>query len=146
MSAFNNIMWHFDQGVTGFFGQWNTYTSAIATVVVIILSYQVFTRRDADTHPMLLARQAQPSPVRQEGESSVYRSHASPHGMPLNSGLNVKEPGASKWSKGRDGDLRDIWRQAVIGTAEAEGKPAGKGKILTVLGKENIVEHSIGMP
>lgn len=64
--------------------------------------------------------------------------------MPLNTGLNVKDPGASKWSRGRDGDIRDVWRQAVNGVSE-QGKPAGKGKILTVLGAEKVIEHSLGM-
>lgn len=141
---FENAMWQLDQGVTGLFGQWNAWSTAIATLLVMLLSYQLFNRTDPDTHPLLLARQAQPSPVRQKGESSVYRSHSSPHGMPLNSGLNVKDPGASKWSRGREGDLRDVWRQAVSGTSD-EGRPAGKGKILEVLGGEKVIEHRLGM-
>lgn len=64
--------------------------------------------------------------------------------MSLNVGLNVKDPGASKWSRGRDGDLRDVWRQAIRGTTE-EGKPSAKGKILTVLGEEKVIEHKLGM-
>lgn len=141
---FENIMWQLDQGVTGLVYQWNGWSTAIATALVMFLSYQIFSRTDPDTHPLLLARQAQPSPVRQPGESSVYRSHSAPHGMPLNAGLNVKDPGASKWSRGRDGDIRDVWRQAVKGTSE-EGKPVGKGKILTVLGADKVIEHSLGM-
>ncbi|KAJ4388934.1 hypothetical protein N0V93_006396 [Gnomoniopsis smithogilvyi] len=139
---FENVMWQVDQGVTGLVYQWNGWSTAIATVLIVFLSYQLFSRTDPDTHPLLLARQAQPSPVRQPGESSVYRSHSAPHGMPLNAGLNVKDPGASKWSRGRDGDIRDVWRQAVKGTSE-EGKPVGKGKILTVLGADKVVEHSL---
>lgn len=141
---FENAMWQLDQGVTGFFGQWNSWSTAIATALVMILSYSVFSRRDPDTHPLLLARQAQPSPVRQKHESSVYRSHSAPHGMPLNSGLNVKDPGASKWSRGRDGDIRDVWRRAVNGTPEGEGQPGIKGKIFEVLGAEKVVEHKLG--
>lgn len=137
-------MWQFDEGITGLFGQWNTWTTGIVTFLVVFLSYQLFTRRDPDTHPLLLARQAQPSPVRQDGESSVYRSHSAPHGMPLNAGLNVKDAGAAKWSRGRDGDLRDIWRQAVSGTAQGD-KPIGRGKILTVLGEEKVIEHKLGV-
>ena len=67
--GFDNWMWHFDEGVTGFFGQWNAYTSTLLTLLLGIVSYHIFTRQDPDTHPMLLARQAQGSPVRQEGES-----------------------------------------------------------------------------
>lgn len=144
MALFEKAMWHVDEGITGLFGQWNTWTTGISTFLVVYLSYHLFARSDPDTHPLLLARQAQPSPVRQEGESSIYRSHSSPHGMPLNAGLNVKDPGAAKWSRGRDGDLRDIWRQAVRGTPEA-GELAGKGKILTVLGDDNAIEYDLGM-
>lgn len=142
MGLYEKAMWQFDEGITGLFGQWNAWTTGIATFLAVFLSYQLFARRDPDTHPLLLARQAQPSPVRQEGESSVYRSHSSPHGMPLNSGLNVKEPGAAKWFRGRDGDLRDVWRQAVRGASEAD-KPVGKGKILTVLGDDKATEHQL---
>jgi hypothetical protein len=88
---------------------------------------------------MLLARQAVPSTVRNEGESAVYRSQAAPHGMPLNSGLNVKDTGVSKWSRGRDGDLRDIWRKVVEG-----GENGAKGRLLTVLGSQKVNEHKLG--
>lgn len=141
---FENAMWQLDQGVTGLVYQWNGWSTAIVTTLVMVLTYAMYSRTDPDTHPFLLARQAQASPVRQPAESSVYRSHSAPHGMPLNTGLNVKDPGASKWSRGRDGDIRDVWRQTVTGTSEP-GKPVGKGKILTVLGGEKVIEHSHGM-
>ena len=45
------------------------------------------------------------------------------------------------YSAGRDGDLRDIWRRV---TGEfALGNKEGSGKIFTVYGKEEVVEHSI---
>ncbi|WYZ38842.1 hypothetical protein EsH8_III_000756 [Colletotrichum jinshuiense] len=142
--GFDNVMHRLDEGVSGLFGQWNAYTTALVTLLVVIVSYRIVSSQDPDTHPMLLARQAQGSPVRQEGESPVYRSHSAPHGMPLNSGLNVKDPGASKWSRGRNGDLRDIWRRAATGGSDEDGKPvAGKGRLLTVLGSENVVEHQL---
>jgi len=143
MGAFDNLMLSLDEAVSGFFGQWNAYTSLIATIFVGFLTYQLFSRQDPDTHPMLLARQSQGSPVRHPGESPVYRSQASPHGMPLNAGLNVKEPGASRWSRGRDGDLRDVWRQAVAGVQEDGPTKGAKGRILTVLGTEHVTEHSL---
>lgn len=144
MGFFDNLMLQLDEGVTGLFGQWNAYTSIIVTLFLGFITYQLATRTDPDTHPMLLARQADASRVRQEGESAVYRSHAAPHGMPLNSGINVKEPGASKWSRGRDGDLRDVWRQAVNGV-QTDGPDTGaKGRIFTVLGSENVTEHRLG--
>jgi hypothetical protein len=94
---------------------------------------------------MLLARQAQASPVRQEGQSAVFRSHSAPHGIPLNSGLNIKDPGDSKWTRGRDGDLRDVWRRVIAGGLDREGKETGEiGKIFTVLGYNHIVEHELG--
>ncbi|TDZ12780.1 Long-chain-fatty-acid--CoA ligase 3 [Colletotrichum spinosum] len=144
MGFFDNIMLQLDEGVSGFFGQWNAYTTGLFTLLVAIVSYRIFSSQDPDTHPMLLARQAQGSPVRQKGESPVYRSHSAPHGMPLNTGLNVKDPGASKWSRGRDGDLRDIWKRAAFGAPDEDGKPSvGKGRLLTVLGSENVLEHKL---
>jgi hypothetical protein len=57
--------------------------------------------------------------------------------------LNVKDPGAPKWTAGRRGDLRDIWKTAVRGALNEDGTTSGKqGKIYTVLGK-NAVEHSL---
>jgi hypothetical protein len=128
-----------DEAIASLVGQWNPYSTALVTVLLAIVSYRVLVTREPDVHPMLLARQAVPSPVRNEGESPIYRSQASPHGMPLNAGLNVKDEGASKWARGRDGDLRDVWRKAVRGN---DG--GGKGKILTVLGKQNVVDHKLG--
>ncbi|KAL1836649.1 hypothetical protein VTJ49DRAFT_4824 [Mycothermus thermophilus] len=132
-----------DEGVTGLFAQWNVWTSIISTTLIGFLTYQLVTRQDPDIHPFLLARQAQGSPVRYPGESSVYRSHAAPHGMPLNASLNVKEPGASKWARGRDGDLRDVWRQAVNGVLDEGPDKGATGRILTVLGTDKVVEHSL---
>ncbi|RHZ68978.1 hypothetical protein CDV55_107175 [Aspergillus turcosus] len=59
------------------------------------------------------------------------------------SGLNIKDPGAPRWTSGRRGDLRDIWKAAVRGAVSENGKVSGKqGKIYTVLGKK-AVEHSL---
>jgi hypothetical protein len=143
MTFFDQLMLQLDEGVTGLFGQWNAYSTLIVCLLSGFITFQVLTRREPDTHPFLLARQARGSPVRQENESPVYRSLAAPHGMPLNSGLNVKEPGASKWARGRDGDLRDIWRQVVAGVQEDGPTKGAKGRILTVLGTEHVTEHSL---
>ncbi|KAK4159373.1 peroxisomal long chain acyl-CoA synthetase 7 [Cladorrhinum sp. PSN259] len=143
MGFFDNLLLSVDEGITGLFAQWNVYTSVIFTLFAGIVTYQIATRQDPDTHPFLLARQAQGSPVRQPGESPVYRSQAAPHGMPLNSGLNVKDPGASKWARGRDGDLRDIWRQAIAGVQEEGPNQGDKGRILTVEGTEHVTEHKL---
>lgn len=128
-----------DNGITELVGSWNVYSTVLVTVLVGVVSYRALSMREADIHPMLLARQAVASPVRHEGESAVYRSQAAPHSMPLNSGLMVKDPGMSKWSRGRNGDLRDVWRRVADG-----GDEGAKGKILTVLGSENVVEHKLG--
>jgi hypothetical protein len=138
----DQLMLKLDETLTGVLGQWDIYTTSIFTVLIAFFIYQVATTRDPDTHPMLLARQAQASPVRQEGESAVFRSHSAPHGIPLNTGLGIKDPGDSKWSRGRDGDLRDVWRKYVAGVVDKEGKPTGEGGgILTVMGSEKIVVH-----
>ncbi|KAI9822632.1 MAG: hypothetical protein M1827_000351 [Pycnora praestabilis] len=123
---------------------WSIYTTIIALVFVAFLSYPLLTWEDPDTHPFLLARQSYAAPVRQAGESAVYRSLETPPGEPLKTGLRVKDPGTSKWAPGRDGDLRDIWRQAVKGSADQAGGASGNmGKILTVLGREEVVEHAL---
>src|ERR1700709_357577 len=121
MGVGDNLMLKLDETVTGVLGQWDVYTSTIAAVLIGFFAYQVLSTRDPDAHPMLLARQSQASPVRQEGQSPVFRSHSAPHGMPLNSGLNVKDPGDSKWARGRNGDLRDIWRKTITGPVDQEG-------------------------
>ena len=57
---------------------------------------------------------------------------------------DVKDPGAPKWTGGRRGDLRDIWKAAVRGALNEDGTISGKqGKIYTVLVKKAI-EHSLG--
>ncbi|GAP93111.1 putative amp-dependent synthetase ligase protein [Rosellinia necatrix] len=140
--SFGGLLAQLDDGLSALIGQWNGYSTGILTVLVMLVTYSVTNRVEPEIHPMLLARQGHGSPVRQEGESPIYRSNAAPHSMPLNSGLNVKEAGASKWAQGRDGDLRDIWRKAIKGPTEAEGSN-GKGRILTVLGSEKVVESKL---
>lgn len=144
MGLGDNLMLRLDETVTHVLGQWDLYTTGIFAVLISVWIYTVITSRDPDAHPMLLARQAQPSPVRKEGESAVFRSHSAPHGMLLNSGLSIKDAGDSKWSRGRDGDLRDIWRRVVAGGLDREGKETGEfGKLFTVLGSEQVIEHSL---
>jgi hypothetical protein len=144
--GFDDLMLKLDETVTSVLRQWDLYTTGLFVLLITVFIYTVVSARDPDAHPMLLARQAQASPVRKEGESAVFRSHSAPHGIPLNSGLNIKDPGDSKWSRGRDGDLRDVWRRVVAGGLDREGKETGEiGKILTVLGSENIIEHNLGM-
>lgn len=62
----------------------------------------------------------------------------------MKTGLNVKDPDAPKWTAGRDGDLRDVWRRAMAGPVGNDGKPTGKpGKVVSVLGKEEVIEFSL---
>ncbi|GAW18976.1 hypothetical protein ANO14919_084600 [Xylariales sp. No.14919] len=140
--SFGGFLAQLDDGLSSLIGQWNVYSTGIVTLLVLLITYSITSRVEPEIHPMLLARQGHGSPVRQEGESPIYRSNAAPHSMPLNSGLNVKEPGASKWAQGRDGDLRDVWRKAVSGSSEGDGAK-GKGRIFTVLGSERVVEHKL---
>ncbi|KAL4868542.1 hypothetical protein BDV12DRAFT_102441 [Aspergillus spectabilis] len=122
---------------------WNIYTSLIAGAIITLAVVSFVTSKDPEIHPFLLARQSTSFPVRQPGESAVHRSLETPHGFPLRSGLNVKDPGAPKWTSGRNGDLRDVWKAAMRGKVEENGTISGKkGKIYTVLGKQ-AVEHSL---
>ena len=131
-----------DAFLVDLFAGWNNTTTVLATIILIYIAYPWLTWRDPDTHPLLLARQSTSSPVRRKGESAIHRSLESPHGYPLKSGLNVKEPGAPRWSAGRTGDLRDVWRRAVQGHLNDDGTLSGKkGKFLTVLGVEQVVEQ-----
>lgn len=129
-----------DSQLEQLFSGWSIYTTIISLSFVAYLLYPVLFSPEPDTHPLLLARQATASPIRQPGESAIFRSLETPHGYPLRSGLNVKDPGAPKWTSGRDGDIRDIWKQAVGGPADADGKSSGSpGRVLTILGKEEII-------
>ena len=131
-----------DAAIAEFFSSWNIYSTLLVLLLVVFLTYPLLTGREPDTHPFLLARQAQIAPIRHSGESAVYRAIDMPHGYPLRAGLGVKDPGAPRWSSGRPGDLRDIWRVAVRGAVKEDGTPTGeKGKILTILGSEKVVDH-----
>jgi hypothetical protein len=69
-----------DGAISDLLAGWNTYTTLIAFSVIGFLTWVVYDSVDADTHPLLLARQAQASYVRQPGESAVFRSPETPHG------------------------------------------------------------------
>ncbi|KAI9654939.1 MAG: hypothetical protein M1821_005692 [Bathelium mastoideum] len=138
-----NFLEQLDAKLAEVLSGWNLYTAVISLVILGFLVYPLLTWKDPDTHPLVLARQATAAPVRQSGESAVYRSLETPHGYPLKTGLNVKDPGAPRWSSGRDGDLRDVWRQASGEVkSQQDEKPLPPGKILTVYGREEVIEHS----
>ena len=124
--------------------EWNATSTALLVIFLVILGYSVFSAGEPDVHPYLLARQATTSPIRQSGQSAVYRAIEIPYGYPLRGGLGVKDPSAPRWTSGRDGDLLDIWRRAVQGPANDDGSPTGeKAKIVTVLGRETTIENNI---
>lgn len=135
------ILEQIDAQLENLFKDWGLLTTIIAFLLLIFVIYPTVTAREADTHPFLLHRQANVSPVRQPGESAVYRSLNTLHGYPLLSGLNVKESGENKWANGKPGDLRDIWRRAS-GQAGEDGSPhTNIGKITTIIGVDEHVEH-----
>ena len=47
--------------------------------------------------------------------------------------MNVKDAGAPKWAAGKDGDLRDVWKQALKGVG---GKNEDTLRVVSVLGNE----------
>ena len=134
-----SILQSIDDQLDQLFTGWNIYSTLLAVVILVYLFSPLFLGTEPDTHPFLLHRQATPSPVRQPGESAVYRSIEVPHGYPLRTGLNVKDEGAPKWAAGRDGDLRDIWREA----SKSRGSPAEgkKAQIISVKGKDEPLYH-----
>lgn len=140
----NSTLESLDSSLASILSDWSFTTTVLALTIVAVLLYPLFTSSDPDTHPLLLARQAQASPVRNRGQSAFYRSPESPHGYPLKSGLNVKEAGAPRWASGKDGDLRDIWREVTRGgNVGADGKPIPSGLIMSVFGKADVVEHKV---
>jgi hypothetical protein len=64
---------------------WNLYTTLITFGILGFVGFVIYDSADADTHPLLLARQAQASYVRQPRESAVFRSPETPHGCRMNS-------------------------------------------------------------
>ena len=69
-----------DSIIASVFSGWNIYSSALTFGIFGFIAWVIFDTQDADTHPLLLARQAVASYVRQPGESAIYRSPETPHG------------------------------------------------------------------
>lgn len=69
-----------DQGIAEFLSGWNIYSTILTLALLGFVGYVIYDTQDADTHPLLLARQAQASYVRQPGESAIFRSPEIPHG------------------------------------------------------------------
>ena len=139
-----SILQQLDAQLENILAGWNIYTIIIAFVLGVYLVSPLLLYIEPDVHPLLLARQSSASYVRQPKESAVFRSLETPHGYPLKSGLNVKDAGQPKWTSGRDGNLTDVWRRAVSGPVDADGKPTGEqaGKVIISHGKEKVIEYS----
>ena len=139
-----NIVEQLDQQIAQTFSQWNLYTTIICLIIVAFVVYPIVYPDEPDTHPLLLARQSTASAIRNKNESAIYRSPEVPHGYPLKTGLNVKDAGAPRWASGKDGDLRDAWREVQKGGKTGDdGKSVPSGLIMTALGKEEVVEHNV---
>ncbi|KAK5116183.1 hypothetical protein LTR62_008509 [Meristemomyces frigidus] len=124
--------------------QWSVTTTLLALVIVAVVAYPIIYPSDPDTHPLLLARQTSAAPIRNKGSSAAYRSPEVPYGTQLRSGLNVRDVGAPRWASGKDGDIRDIWREVTRGGSSGEdGKPIPTGLIMTILGRDEVVEHKV---
>jgi hypothetical protein len=130
-----------DAAIASFFASHNPVTYLLIGVISVLVLYPLFSSSDPETHPFLLARQASAAPVRNEGESSLYRALDVPHGYPLRYSLGVKEPGAPKWTSGRQGDVRDVLAKAVRGPVKEDAGYDGSkvGKIWTLLGTDKAV-------
>lgn len=144
MAQSQSLLQQLDWQLESILAGWSIYSTVLALALVTYLLYPVFFSPEPDTHPLLLARQAAASPVRQPGESAIFRSPETPYSYPLRTGLNVKDPGTQKWMSGRDGDLRDVWKQALQGPPGSDNSAAAApGKVLTVLGKEQVIEYKL---
>ena len=151
-----NLLQSLDEALSDLVTSWNSYSTGLATMLLGIVIYRVVSSSDPDVHPLLLARQAEHNRIRMPGESPVYNSRYTER---LLTGLNVRDvavPGqrTSPWAKGRDGDLRDVWKRVLLGH-EKQPNLAGpvqgdvvdgvrkRGRFVTVLG-QTIVEHELG--
>lgn len=76
----SGLLEQIDNGISNVLADWNIYTTLLAGGILAFVSWVIYDTADADTHPLLLARQAQGSYVRQPGESAVFRSPETPHG------------------------------------------------------------------
>jgi hypothetical protein len=69
-----------DAAIADLLAGWNLYTSLLLVGIVGFIAFVILDTQDADTHPLLLARQAQAAYIRQSGESPAFRSPETPHG------------------------------------------------------------------
>lgn len=138
------ILTELDRLVTRTLSEWDHISTALFILSISSVIYFTIYTRAPDIHPLFLERQSQASPIRQKGESAIFRSYSTPHGTELSTGLNIRSLGESKWAHGKDGDLRDIWKKAISGSQDTTGKNAGKiAKLLTLQGTSDLIEHDL---
>ncbi len=139
-SMFQHLDSHVDQLLAG----WSIYSSLILTALTAYLIYPLISHVEPEIHPFLLERQSAGTRVRQPGETAVYRALETPHGYPLKSGLGIRDPGQPKWTAGRHGDLRDVWRRACVGkpAANDDALKGQLGLVKTISGNEEVVEST----
>jgi hypothetical protein len=75
-----SIVEQLDEKIADILAGWNIYTTLLVVGILGFIGWVIYDTQDADTHPLLLARQAQASYVRQPGESAIFRSPETPHG------------------------------------------------------------------
>lgn len=134
-----NILEQLDTQLASLLYDWSFITTLLALGIAAFVAYPILYPSDPDTHPLLLARQSAIGSVRNKNESAIYRSPEVPIDTPLRSGLEVKDASAPRWAAGKDGDLRDVWREVLKGGTDG----LSKGRIMTVLGKEDLVQHDV---
>lgn len=78
--SMGGIVAQLDEQIAEILAGWNIYTTIISAALLGFIGWVILDTQEADTHPLLLARQAQASYVRQPGESAVFRSPETPHG------------------------------------------------------------------
>jgi hypothetical protein len=130
-----------DIALASFLSDWNIITTILAIILAVFVAYPILFPSEPDTHPLLLARQSAIDQIRNKNESAIYCSPEVPADTPLRSGLAIKDPSAPKWSAGKDGDLRDVWREVMRGGKQGVKEDVPRGRIMTVLGKDELVEH-----
>lgn len=83
---------------------WLRWTVLIALTWLALYCYNQYVLHQRDIHEIALNQQANISTSRKETETAVYRNNQTPHGMPLLTGLSIRNG-----FRLRNGNLRDIW-------------------------------------
>lgn len=83
---------------------WKEVAAAIVVIIIVSFIYSKYLESQKDIHELALSSQSDISPTRKPNETSIYRNNQVPHGMPLATGLQIRQG-----YRIRDGNLRDIW-------------------------------------